>query len=299
MNVAVVGGSGFIGRHVVARLTGMGAQVVTLDRREPPRLLDTERFVAADLSSADQAETAARACRAVTEVAWLAAEIRHRTGVDEQSCEDLRVMVEGPLRFLAALPAAPRALVYASSIQVYGHPRYLPVDEDHPTDPITAYGVGKLAAERFLSIACAARGTAMASLRLAFVYGPGQHPENVIPRFISRARNGEPPVVHGDGSEVRDDVYVEDVARAVGLALSLRADGPFNIAGGRPRTLLEVAEAVCALAPGALKPRHVDAPSRWVDRWFTVERARSSLGFTASTALEDGLRAMWLEAGNR
>src|SRR5439155_17902444 len=115
---------------------------------------------------------------------------------DESAHENVRVMVEAPLQFLRELDPAPTALVYLSSIEVYGRPRYLPVDENHLTEPFTAYGVAKLCGEQFLAIAGAGRGTAVARLRVAFVYGPGQHEGNVIPRFLAAARRGEAPVVH-------------------------------------------------------------------------------------------------------
>ncbi len=249
-----------------------------------------------DVLAPGAVEGLARDAGQVDGVVWLAAVIRKEVVIDEHAHADLALMVDAPLRLLRAFRAAPRVMVYASSVKVYSPPERMPVDEDHPTHPVTPYGVAKLCAEHYLSVLGRQRGFPVASLRLAFVYGPGQHRENAFPRFVAAARRGEPPVIHGSGADVRDDVYVGDVAQAVLAALERRPVGSFNIASGRGRTLLEAAQTVCRLAGTGLVPRHVDQPSRWLDRVFAVEKAREQLGFVAATSLEDGLRAMW-EAG--
>jgi nucleoside-diphosphate-sugar epimerase len=240
-----------------------------------------------------QIESVAASLGRLDGVVWLAASIRQRTGVDATAQEDLALMVEAPMRLLRALSPAPASLVYMSSVQVYGRPVRLPVDEDHPKDPFTAYGVAKLYAERALDIAGSRRGTAVASLRAAFIYGPGQHPNNVLPRFLAAVRRGEAPVVHGDGADVRDDIHVGDVARGVEMALLRRARGAFNLASGRPHTIGDVARAVCALGPPGLAPRHEEVPSGWVDRWYLADRARDAFGFAAEVPFESAVRAMW------
>jgi nucleoside-diphosphate-sugar epimerase len=184
-------------------------------------------------------------------------------------------------------------VVTLSSIEVYGRPLSLPVAEDHPTDPFTSYGVAKLCAEHYLGIWCAKHRSSFAALRVAFIYGPGQHAKNVIPRFLAAARRGEPPTVFGTGADVRDDVFVDDVAEAAGLALVNAAEGVFNVASGRPHTLLEVAEAVCAVAGRELRPVVQPAASGWVDRWYSFDRARKVLGCSEPRSFADGIAAMW------
>lgn len=294
MRVVVIGGAGFVGRHVVRRLLEAGHEVQSLDRNAPAVRLPGERFALADLAASGGPEAGAASCGRVDAVVWLAALIRQEKDVDESAAEDLRVMVEAPLLFLQRLDPAPAVLVHASSIQVYGRPHRLPVDENHPTEPFKPYGVAKLCAEQYLDVACRARGVALSNLRLAFVHGPGQHPGNVIPRFLACVARGESPVVHGGGDSVRDDIHVDDVARAFELAIACRATGCFNVATGKPRTLREVALAACSLAETRqLAPRHVQRGSDWIDRWFAVDRAREVLGFEASLSLEEGLARTW------
>jgi UDP-glucose 4-epimerase len=289
MKAAVVGGGGFIGRHLAARLVENGIDVVTVDRAPPEEPLVREEVV--DLDVAADAAGLVAACSGVEAVIWLAAQIRQATTVDDAVRDDLALSVEAPLRLLRSLEPAPESFAYASSIQVYGYPRTLPVDETHPLRPFTAYGVAKLAGEQFLGLIGASRRTAVSSLRLAFVYGPGQHPANALPRFVAAARAGVPPTIRGDGAEIRDDVHVDDVAAAFLAALERRAVGAFNISSGYPHTLLDVAETVCRLA-GLSGPRVERGPSSWIDRWYAIDRARVELGYAPNVSFEDGIREL-------
>ncbi len=291
MKVAAVGGGGFVGRHVVRRLTAAGICVITVDSR-PPVPVPGEQVVRQDLLSAGGPESAAGMCGPLDAVVWLAAPARHRVEVDGGAPDDMAAMVEAPVRFLRSLISPPASLVYLSSIQVYGLPQRLPVDEDHATNPVTSYGAAKLCAEHYLRIASTGRFCFMA-LRVAFVYGPGQHPGNAIPIFLEAVRRGDPPTVLGTGDEVRDDVYVGDLARAVEMAITNPVGGAFNIASGRPHTLLHVAQEACRLGKPGLRPRHQGGGGGWIDRTFAVERARAVLGFEATTPFREGLREQW------
>ncbi len=296
MRVAVIGGSGFIGRHTVHRLVDAHMDVLSIDRSTPSSTLG-EQTIIADVSNTAEVERVAIESGTLDAVVWLAASIRHISIVDERALEDNVVMVEAPLRFLRTLSTAPSALVYMSSIQVYGKPEYLPIDEGHPTNPFRTYGVSKLLAEHMLAIASLKRGIAASFHRVAFAYGPGQHTNDALSRFIEKAKQGSPPTVFGNGTDKRDDIYVADIARAVELAILSRARGTFNIASGQCHTILDVAKEVCALSSERLEPTIDDTPSTWIDRCFTNEKAREAFDFEAQTKFSDGVRRMWDAAG--
>ncbi|HKM50318.1 MAG TPA: NAD-dependent epimerase/dehydratase family protein [Candidatus Bathyarchaeia archaeon] len=291
-----VGGSGFVGRYVVRRILARGWEVINVDLRVPRHTSSAERMIVADLLAQDGPEVAARKCGSVDAVVWLAASIRQITHVDERAREDIQLMVYAPLQFLEALSSKPRSLTYLSSIEVYGRPTQLPVHEDHQTEPFTAYGAAKLCAEHYMDVWSRKNKVAMAALRAAFIYGPGQHSGNVIPRFIEAVRSGEPPIVYGTGNDLRDDVFVDDVALAIEEAVARSASGAFNVASGHPHTLWEVAEAVAKLRQPSLQPkRRPDISSNWIDRWYSIERARQVLQCPEPTPFERGLAAMWNE----
>jgi UDP-glucose 4-epimerase len=293
MKALVVGGSGFVGRHVVRRLVARGHAVVNVARQKPLDPQERESVVVADVTGRDGLRAALASGAGSDAVVWLAAAIRQQHGVEAGAREDLELMVEAPLRLLDGLRPAPRSVVYLSSVQVYGRPERMPVDEDHPTRPFTAYGVSKLCAEQMLALACAAHhDVAFCALRVAFVYGPGQHAQNVIPRFLERVRAGQPPVVHGLGTDVRDDVYVADVADSVVAAVERQVSGVFNVGSGAAHSLADVAREAGLLAKPALEPVFEDRESRWVDRWYSIERARRELGLQP-TPFAEGLLAQW------
>jgi len=274
-----------------------GHEVLTVDVRSPATLEPGEDVLLADMSNPEEVVRGAVTCRGTEYLIWLPAAIRQTADVSGDTHGDIRLMAQSPLSFLYELDPAPLACAYLSSIQVYGRPLRLPVGEDHPTDPFTAYGVSKLCGEQMLSIAGQQLGVPVACLRVAFVYGPGQHERNAIPQLLAAARKGRQPTVYEQGNGLRDDVYVGDVAEAVALSLEHRANGLFNIATGHPHTLGDVAESICAIAGVADGVRSEPGGSEWIDRYYEVDRARTSFDFEATTALEDGLQAMWNAPG--
>jgi UDP-glucose 4-epimerase len=294
MKIALVGGSGFVGRHAAKWLAERGHDVMTVARDAPGDMQPREQYIHCDLYFADQVDAAAKQIGQVDCIVWLAAHIFHVYGVQQESAaKDLRVMVESPMEFINALNVSPSKFVYISSIQVYGKPARLPVDEDHPTNPFTAYGVAKITSENYLKVFCKQRNINYIALRSAFIYGPGQHANNALPKFIARVRNNEPPVINGHGREVRDDVHVDDVAFAIECAINSNATGSFNVSSGKAHTLLDIANAVCDVAKTNLKPITQDAPSSWVNRWFSIEKARRDLGYEPQISFRQGIEELW------
>ncbi|HET7572556.1 MAG TPA: NAD-dependent epimerase/dehydratase family protein [Gaiellaceae bacterium] len=299
----VVGGAGFYGGWVVEALRGRGVEPLVLDTaaraaRDGSPAVET---VAGDATEVDLAGLVAT--RRIDAIFQLAG-----TGLVPSSLErPLDDLVRNAATTVAVLDAARRAatppvVAYVSSAAVYGEGVRMPMDEEHPTAPLSPYGISKLAAERYVALYAEMYGLPAFSVRPFSLYGPRQR-KLVVYDLLRRARDGESPLVVAAPAEVsRDFVYVEDAAGAlVALAESAPARGEaYNIASGRPTTLRELAEEIVASLgletpvefTGALRPGD---PVRWDG---DASRARA-LGASFDTPLAEGLRrtAAWLAGG--
>jgi len=209
------------------------------------------------------------------------------------------VNIEGTLNvLLAARDENVRRVVFASSSSVYGSAGELPRTEEMAPDPISPYGVAKLAAERYcVSFSRVYAQLETVVLRYFNVFGPRQSPHTqyaaVVPLFITHIARGEPIVVYGDGEQSRDFTYVANVVDATLLA----TDAPgasgriFNVAAGRPATVNELAGAIGRiLDKPVLRSEAPVRPGDVRDSWADVGAARAALGYEPRVTLEDGLR---------
>ncbi len=251
----VTGGLGFIGSAVVHRLVALDASVVVIDSLVPQHGgdrsnvagLDADGRVSVVIADIGSAEAAA-ALDGVDAVFNVAGQVSHLASMHEP-LRDLDLNVRSHLAFLESLrTVAPEAvIVQTSTRQVYGRPRYLPVDEDHPTAPVDVNGVDKLACEQFHLLFGRQYDLRPVVLRLTNVYGPRQHLERqdlgFLPVFVRRALLGEDIVLYGDGSQRRDCLHVDDVVDALVLcALTPDAVGEvFNLGHEDSLTLAEIA----------------------------------------------------------
>ncbi|MGB9717847.1 MAG: NAD-dependent epimerase/dehydratase family protein, partial [Thermoproteota archaeon] len=199
----------------------------------------------------------------------------------------------------ASLKTGVGLFIYLSSAAVYGDPVRLPVDENHPAEPLSPYGLSKLMGEdvaRFFS----RLGLKYVVLRLFNVYGPGQNAAyaGVITRFMERVRNRLPPVVYGDGEQTRDFIHVDDVSQAVELAISTRClNQVFNIGTGKPVRIRDLAILVMRLHGVGGEPVYAaKRPGDIKHSYADVSKARSLLGFEPRIGLEEGLKKLMQEA---
>jgi UDP-glucose 4-epimerase len=211
----------------------------------------------------------------------------------EDPATDARTNVLGTIRVLEGVRMAgtPTVVYVTTGGALYGEPRYLPCDEDHPIDPVSPYGLSKWVGERYLSLLASSARRMV--LRLANVYGPRQNAEGeagVVSIFATRMIAGRPVVVHGDGEQTRDFVYVEDVVAAVRSAVAAKADATVNIGSGVGTSVLALVAAMraatgAAEAPTMGPPRAGDVRHSVLD----VRRAATELGWQPTTSLADGL----------
>ena len=227
--ILVTGGAGFIGGHLAEQFVRDGRDVIVLDDLDPYYDVDIKRrnvecareaarngtggheLIEGDVRDAD---LVADLVADSEYVYHQAAQAGVRTSVENPRRVD-DINVEGTLNVLdAARDSSVERIVFASSSSVYGEPRSLPYDEDHPTTPISPYGVSKLAAENYVRVYGDLYDLSTVALRYFTVYGPRMRPNMAISNFVSRCMNDEPPVVYGDGSQTRDFTNIDDVVRA-------------------------------------------------------------------------------------
>jgi UDP-glucose 4-epimerase len=300
--VVVTGGAGFIGSHIAEAYLDAGWEVTVLDdlsRGHERNVPKAARLVRADIRSAE-----ARALLAGGRFDVLnhhAAQIDVRVSVDRPAL-DADVNVVGFVNLLeGAADGGVRRVVFASSGGVlYGDAEVLPTPELARKMPVSPYGVSKLAGEYYLRALAALRGFEGVAMRYANVFGPRQDPKSeagVVSIFVSRLLEQRPLTVFGDGKQTRDYVFVKDVARANVLASSrpMPADGTFdapafNIATGKERSVLELAEAVGRVVGQGVTLEFADPrPGELLRSVLDASKAREVLGWTPTVAFDEGL----------
>lgn len=261
MKFLVTGGAGFIGSHLVRRLSARGPVTVLDDlssgKKENLAGLNIVFLKGSILDPAPLAE----ACAGATHVFHLAALVSVPESFAHPAlCQEINV--EGTRRVLAAAAqAGATRLVLASSCAVYGDEPAMPKTETSPVAPASPYAESKLAAEKL----CAKAPLPAVALRFFNVYGPRQDPRGpyaaAVPKFLEAARAGQPLTIFGDGHQTRDFVYVDDVTAALEhAALTSSMSGVYNVASGQSVSVLRLAELVLALTGLRSEIRH--APAR-------------------------------------
>ena len=185
-------------------------------------------------------------------------------------------------------------VVFASSAAVYGHPDYVPVDEDHPTRPTSPYGVSKCTADQYVRLYASLYDVPTVALRYFDAYGPGQPGgdySGVITTFVEQALADDHITVHGDGEQTRDFVHVDDIVRAnLRAAPTCGVVAAYNVGTGESVTVASLAERIRDLAGSSSSIRYVDGREGDIrhSRAGTTA-ARECLGFDAAVPLAEGL----------
>jgi UDP-glucose 4-epimerase len=300
MKVLVTGGGGFIGSNLVRALVEQGDDVRVLDnfstgnRMNLAELANDVEIVEGELRSYERVHAATRGVEVVFHQGALPSVPRSV----QDPLTTSAVNVEGTLNvLLAARDEGVRRVVCASSSSVYGNSGDLPRFETAHPDPISPYGVSKLAAERYCVSFSRVYPLQTVALRYFNVFGPNQDPTSqyaaVVPRFITAIADGRPVAIYGDGEQRRDFTYVENVVEANVLAAVTEgvSGAVLNVATGRPTSVNELADTI-----GSLLGRPVerdDQPERTGDvrdSWADVTRSRDLLGWEPRIGLEEGLR---------
>jgi UDP-glucose 4-epimerase len=296
MQVLVTGGAGFIGSHVVEVLVARGDEVHVVDdlskgkREQVPAAATLHVHDIREPLDALVRETGAQA------IVHLAAQADVRVSVGDPAL-DASVNVLGTVNVLEAARLVDARVVFASTGgAIYGECER-PARESDPCLPLSPYGAAKLAGEGYLGAFARLYGKPHVSLRFGNVYGPRQDPHGeagVVAIFLGRLKDGAACRIFGDGSQSRDYVYVEDVARATLAALDGGAGGVFNVGTGTATSVVDLYE-ICRSTVGTdAAPVHEAArPGELGRSVLDGELAATTLGFRPEIALASGIAMTW------
>ncbi|MEB3220437.1 MAG: NAD-dependent epimerase/dehydratase family protein [Candidatus Sericytochromatia bacterium] len=299
MRILITGGAGFIGSHLVEHHVRAGHQVAVLDdlssgtRANLTGLLDRVPLFQVDIRDGDAVRATLAAYRPHV-VSHHAAQVSVRASADDP-VRDAETNVLGTLHVLGACVAhGVRHLVLASSGgTVYGDSPQVPTPEEVPPAPLSPYGIGKEAGERYVRCFEASHGLTAAILRYGNVYGPRQQPHGeagVVAIFARKLLAGEAPTIQWDGEQRKDFIHVEDVARAHLLAARPGVSGTWNVASGVGTSVNALYQAIAGQLGVTIRPGR--APRRPTDvrtSVLAVTRLREDLGWTPQIPLELGL----------
>jgi UDP-glucose 4-epimerase len=265
MKILVTGGAGFIASHIVDAYIDAGHHVEIIDNLVTGREQNINPkavFHRADIRDAEAVSAIFSSTR-FDVVNHHAAQMDVRRSVADP-VYDASVNVLGMLTLLeAACKTGVRQIVFASSGgAIYGEQDYFPADEQHPTRPISPYGVAKLTTEQYLFYYSVVHGIESVSLRYANVYGPRQNPEGeagVVAIFTTKMLAGGQPVVNGDGTQTRDYVFVGDVVRTNVFALGLTGFRILNVGTGVESDVNTLFREIRRLTGSACEEKHGEA----------------------------------------
>ena len=301
--ILVTGGAGFIGSHIVDRLSPNN-KVIVFDNLSSGSLSNLEKskeritFVKGDIRDKALLKDIVAEIEFVFHLAANVGNIRSI----EDPYFDMDVNIRGMINILeACLNSNIKRLVYSSSSAIFGEAKYLPIDEDHPINPESPYGVSKLAAEKYCFAYHKIHDVPTTALRYFNVYGPRQESSeyaNVIPIFLGRIKEGKPLTIFGDGKQTRDFIFVEDVVTANILAATQSAaiGQIFNISTGKRSDIIELVSVINQITARENPVIHADARAGEVRHsQADIEKAQKMLGYVPQADFKEGLLLTWKE----
>lgn len=298
----VVGGNGFIGSHLVQKLVATGWDVTVLHKYEQPRyseMPEAARFFRGDLTQESLLAEAVAEQDVVFHLLWTTTAIHEVANRDPAA--DVQANLVPTIHLIEACRTARvgRLIFTSSGGTVYGRTRVAPIPEDHPNNPVTAYGVSKLAVEKYLQMFNHLHNLDFAIFRPSVPYGPYQNPlarQGAVAVFLYRVAKGLPLTIWGDGSVTRDYFYISDLVDALilGSTHPLHSQRIFNLGGAEEVSLnqliAQVEATVGRKAQVEYQPaRDFDAPRVLLD----TDRAETVLGWQPKVLMKDGLAKTW------
>lgn len=291
--VLITGGAGFIGSHLAKRLAQDNEVRIidSLTTGERSNVPSGVGFVEGDVRNEALLTRVVEDANVIFHEAALVSVQRSI----QTPLESHDINIEPLLTILEAARGTEKRVVFASSAAIYGDPSYVPLDEAHPKRPASPYGLEKLTADHYCRLYHELFDVETVSLRYFNAYGPGQQSgdySGVVSIFRERALNDEPILIHGDGTQTRDFVYVDDIVRAnVHAATTEKAVGTaFNIGTGTEVSIRELAEEIRDIAGSESEIRHVKRRDGDISESVAdISLAKDVLGYDPEYDIRKGL----------
>lgn len=297
-HILITGGTGHIGAYLVRRLAAEPAHLLVVARNRE-KLEELKRAnptgdiatFQCDLTEPQDVLKVKEDIGNVDFLVHLASFVPKISAIQDEAYSSVRHNIAATVNLLDHFGPTSRKICLVSTAEVYGVPRFSPITEDHIAEPLSYYGIGKMAAEHYGRVFSQKKGCPVVILRLASVYGPGEVIQRAISNFIKTTLQGSSPVIFGDGSDLRDFVYIDDAVEAIVLALQKEKAGcnTYNIASGKGYSIKEIAETIVKLCGATSPPVYQPAQKRAMDYLFDISAAQKDLGYSPKTSLREGL----------
>lgn len=301
MKVLILGGAGFIGSHLADTLVAAGHEITILYQTTTSlanisKILDSVELIEGDFCNVD---LITKAVQGKDIIVHLIGPTLPRNSFADPSNDIKKNIFPSLALFECCAKAGVKKIVFASSGgTVYGVPQRVPIDEAHPINPITPYGISKLTLEKYLGLYYHHYGLDYTVLRLANPFGARQSPfggQGVIAAWIRNALRKKAIEIWGDGSIVRDYVYIEDVVKAIELSMLTQTDTKvFNVGSGIGTSLLELHQRLEAQARSSIPIEfknsiRADVPINFLD----CSLINKTLGWSPKILIEEGIKRTW------
>ncbi|AGK98816.1 NAD-dependent epimerase/dehydratase family protein [Clostridium pasteurianum] len=295
MNVLITGGAGFIGSHIVDLLVEKHYKVSIIDNLshgKKENINSKAVFYEMDIRNEKILEVFEK--EKPKFVIHNAAQISVPNSIVDP-VNDASINIMGTINVLeAARKFNVKKIIYPASAAIFGEPSYLPIDEEHPLEMLSGYGVTKHTVEHYLKVYKSLYNIDYVSLRCSNVYGPRQDYSGeggVIAIFCEKLLNNERPFIYGDGYQIRDFVFVKDVARAYLMAIESEAQGIFNVCTNSKVTVNELLSSINSILHKDIAPIYTDSREGDIrDSYMSYDKINRLLGWKPEKSLIEGLK---------